>query len=941
MAPDAPKTIVGRAIELAQLTDALDSAQSGRGQIVLIGGEPGIGKTRLLEEAIRYAQDRDSLVISVRNYEDFGAPAYWPWIQAVKSVRDESGASEVLDDLQDGSQVDSQHSPNVARFRLFDSTTLLFKSVAKKRLIVLTLDDLQWADSSSLRLLQFFGGEIANSRILVAGTFRDVHQSGMSPLTRTVADLNRERHCIRLSLPGLDDDQIATLMNQQIGKRLPERDVRKFAERTNGNPFFVEEIAQAVTRGGDVSELPPGLRDMILSRVAKLSKSCQELLKTASVVGTEFSSELLDGLFKNASVDDLFDQLDEAAAAGLIVNTETPGRFRFKHDLVRETLVGEISSGWRTKLHARIATELDSSTADAADLAYHFRMARPILGPDKLIEYASAAAHQAIAVHAFEDAIEHFQTALEAIPDNDPNTEAAELLFGLSRAQARAYGRLEQQKTVDSRVKAFNMMLELGNQERAIHIASAYFPLAYHGPVGMVSMLETALSLVEPDSAMHCQLLSAFGQRVSIETGDFARALKSHTRALSIAREQNDVRLELLTMARMLSVYLHSEQEQVLQENLAAAQRLTGQVDVPEAEVEIYSFISQRLKRADGDPDAVVAYAHRALDAAKRTHGLFELITALTNLIRLAVADGRWEEAREYINQGLSIDPTEKNILHESVVTEASLGAFDAATEHIRTLIDLANTTRKPDLASAAVNTVVEFNFLSASGYGPDVLEHISSLCLQYSNTESLIEYRGLQALAHRALVTGDLDQLGEIWERVEPRWGDQSRCFFLWKLGRIDEAEKAFERYLAQLEASDMRPLFARIGLQYAELLIDRNALGDRQRAKQLLEKSTGIARDLGMKPTEARLTEQAARLDDADVDQNPDGLTQRESEVLRLIALGRSNQQIANELYISRHTVNNHVAHIFQKLNVKNRVEAATYAVEMGLSASTGNSE
>ena len=939
MAPDAPKNIVGRGTELAIVANALDNASTGHGQVVLIGGEPGIGKSRLLAEAKRIAQDRHACLVSVRNYENIGAPAYWPWIQALKPFAAESGVPEVLNDLQGDAQADPDRDPSVARFDLFDRVTSLFKSFSNRGPVVLTLDDLQWADTSSLRLLQFFGGELADSKIVAIATFRDNPKGGSNPLARTLADLNRESHCTRITLRGLEGDQIATLINQHTGNSPSTTDVNVVANRTSGNPFFVEEIAQGMAQGKSASGLSAGLRDAIMDRIERMSDSCQELLKSASVIGTEFSTTLLGAIESSHTLESLLDQLDTAVASDLVVRTEPPGRFRFKHDLVRDAIFREIPEARRTRLHLNIAQELELNSAPMADVAYHYKMARPIVGPRKSIEFATMAARQALSVHAFEDAIEHFQTALEVIAEDDACTEAAELWFGLSMAQARVYGRLEQQQTVDTRTKAFSMMLELGDKTRAVEIATAYFPLAYHGPIGLAPMLETALELAEPGSEIHCELLSAFGQRVSIEMGEFDRALESYETALQIAIERNDARLELLTRTRMLSVYAHFEQYEALQQNLIKARSLIGLADVPEAEAEIYTFVSQRKRGAEGDAEGSFRYAQRALNAARRSRGQFELITALTNLTRLTVAGGHWREAREYINQGLTIDPTERNILQEAVILEASLGQFEAARQYAQTLIELATTTQLPNHASATVEAIVGFNFLSRSGFGPDVLTQVSNLCLKDSNTESLTEYRGLQAAAHSALLQGDEGRLLEIWNRVEPRWAGQSRCYFLWKLGRLEEAEKAFEEYLERLNASKMRPLSARVSLQFAELLIDRERPGDQEKAERLIDQALVDASDLGMVPIVERLTEQAARLHESGISQH--GLSPRELEVLRLIVLGRSNQQIADELYISRHTVNNHVAHILQKLNVRNRVEAVTFAIDNRLNLQAEDSE
>ena len=251
---------VGRQREMGELKAALEDALSGRGRLVTLVGEPGIGKTRTARELATYAGLRGAQVLWGRCYEEQGVPSYWPWVQAIRSyvrerepeqLRSEMGAgaadiaeivSDVRERLPDLEQPPAQESPEQARCRLFDSITTFLKSASDSRPLVLMLDDLHWADKPSLLLLEFVAGELAGARLLLIGTYRDMELSRQHPLAETLGELTRERLFQRILLRGLTQEDVSRFIEATSGITPPQGLVESVYQQTEGNPLFVTEV---------------------------------------------------------------------------------------------------------------------------------------------------------------------------------------------------------------------------------------------------------------------------------------------------------------------------------------------------------------------------------------------------------------------------------------------------------------------------------------------------------------------------------------------------------------------------------------------------------------------------------------------------------------------------------------------------------------------------
>jgi predicted ATPase len=417
-----------------------------------------------------------------------------------------------LPDLESPPALEPEH----ARFRLFDSITSFLKNAAQSRPTMVVLDDLHWADKPSLLLLQFLSQEMAVSRLLVVGTYRDVELSRQHPLSETLAQLSRSSGggFQRVLLRGLDQEDTARIIEASAGIEPTTRLVETLYTQTEGNPFFMTEVIKLLSESGELTaehigtpeglRIPEGVREVIGQRLNRLSEQCNEVLTTASIIGREFDFRLLASLSgggtEDRALEPLEQALEEALAARVIEEPpEMMGRYQFTHALIQETLTQELSTTRRARLHARIGhalEELYSTNAQvhAAELAHHFSQAELILGPTKLVHYSLVAGERALATYAYEDALGHFERGLAAKEGQPTNAETAELLFGLARAQLATVERFQTGEAVARLRRAFEYFAQAGNVSLAVAIAE--YPSSRFG-TQMGDLIDRALAMVQ------------------------------------------------------------------------------------------------------------------------------------------------------------------------------------------------------------------------------------------------------------------------------------------------------------------------------------------------------------------------------------------------------------------------------------------------------------
>src|SRR5215472_3256789 len=457
---------IGRERELTELRAGLVDVTAGHGHLFLLGGEPGIGKTRLADEVGRLAVAQGVRVAWGRCWEGGGAPAYWPWIQVVRACLGEVNAeqraailgseatpqvvqniAQLLPELRAAYAPTPRHSgpqpadPEQARFQLFESVGTLLKNVARIEPLVIVIDDLHDADHPSLLLLKFIAGHCKDAHILLVGTYRDTEVRQSPELTRLIGDLSREGHS--LPIVGMSEAEVGEFVASSSGRNADEKLVADLYQATDGNPLFVEGVVRLLVAEGkldravadDAFKIPDGVQESIRRRLVKLPTKTKLLLSIASVIGNEIETQLLAQVSGSAA-DEIVERMEGPLRAGIAVDSGSGSSYRFSHALVREALYRDLPAKRRFQLHAEIGVAIEevhkgNLKPHLAALAHHFRAADDARCG---FDYSIAAADDAEAVFAYEDALSHLRPALAIAESHDhEGAQQAEVLFRLGR----------------------------------------------------------------------------------------------------------------------------------------------------------------------------------------------------------------------------------------------------------------------------------------------------------------------------------------------------------------------------------------------------------------------------------------------------------------------------------------------------------------------------
>ncbi|MBN1400524.1 MAG: protein kinase [Anaerolineae bacterium] len=894
---------VGRQREMAELKAALEEALAGHGRLVMLVGEPGIGKTRTALELATYAGLRQAQVLWGRCYEGQGMPPYWPWVQALRAYVREHPAEEVRAEMGSGaadiaeicSEVRARFpdlpaplpldSPEAARFRLFDSITVFLKSAALAQPLVLILDDLHWADSPSLLLLQFLAGELAAGRLLVVGCYRDVELSRQHPLAQALGELNRQRAFGRVLLRGLTQEDVARFIELTSGIRPPVELVRAVYQQTEGNPFFVNEVVRLLVQEGELSpdklkerkswsvRIPEGVREVIGRRLNRLSERCNEVLTIAAVIGREFEMAPLARLVKEVSEERLLQVLEEALAARVIEEEPTAvGRYQFSHALTQETLLGELSLARRVRLHARIAQTLEGvygeeAQTHAAELAYHYGEAEAVLGSEKVVQYSLLAGERALASYAWEEAIDHFQRGLAAkeggaLHGEPIDAKTADLLFGLGTAQSAVLETSRIPEAMESFQRAFDYAIEARDTRRAVAIATAPLPWLRQKP-GPAEMAQCALEMVPPDSPDAGYLLASYSRWVYIEDGDLAASDDTYHRATDLARRHNDPVLELYAESQQYVVQWWAMRRVQSYESALRALRLCEQVGDLSVEVEARAFVTWGLGAGLGDAQSALANAEAALSLALRMRHRRQVCRAYGQIDYVARLAGDSERAREVLDRWLELDPSSTGALSSYVLLEYAVGGSENGRVYLDRLVECIRSggaTGGGDATPWHAYVIVLAYLLSGDARHLDYAETVALQAVSSQETTGAARIHGHLALGLLAIDRADSSAAQTHYEALSRLTRDRPadlgegttriRANLARAAGHLEEALAQFAEVLPVLRKTGLKPELAWTCYDDAVALLEHDAPGDHHKAASLLDEALAIARELGMKP-------------------------------------------------------------------------------------------
>ncbi|HKJ35613.1 MAG TPA: AAA family ATPase, partial [Solirubrobacterales bacterium] len=632
---------VGRDAEFGDVRDLLDGALGGHGGVALIEGEPGIGKTRMVEEAITYARVRGAVTLSSSCHEAEATPPFWPFAEGIRGyVRDvdpvglawQLGAdgpelARLVPELRELVPSIAEPAPlegDESRFRFFEAVSSFLVGVARSKPLVFAIDDLHWADSSSLELLRFLGHRTSGAPMLLVCAYREEEASARGPTRRAIADLDELPRRRRIPLRGLGPDAIRRFVELSTGSEPGDELVAEISEQTGGNPFFVGEVVRLLAQeraagGGDPGppgrSVPRGVTDAVARRIARLDDTQTETLEVAAVAGREFEPDLIEAVLGRPVEDDL----GAAVAARILERAGSSGdRLIFAHAVFREALYEGLGTSRRRELHEAVALALEQRCGTDTEpyvqaLAHHFVRAGDSHSA-KALEFALAAARQAAEQLAHADAAEHLERALALQPDEAG--AALGLRLQLAHELIRS-GRFNdaRERLIETAARA----REAGDTEALTSAALALAELTETGTTNteLVALIEEVLErLGDCPPALEARLRAALSAELYWE-GVEGSCETEGRRAIELAYESGDdaALAEVLAIRQFLDVGRPGTLEIRLEnarEMVAAARRVGDRRN----EIRAIAYLVVSALQS-GDVEA----ADRALDSYRRLAG--------------------------------------------------------------------------------------------------------------------------------------------------------------------------------------------------------------------------------------------------------------------------------------------------------------------------------
>jgi len=891
--------LLGRARELADLRAALEESAAGRGGLVMLTGEPGIGKTRLAIVVSELAAADGHRVAWARGWDGGGAPAFWPWVQIVRAVAADRDDAELRTELAAGARWVAQLAPELrerldlreagdleseqARFALFDAVTVFLRNAAVREPLVVLLDDLHTADLPSLLLLAFLARAVGETRVLVLSTHHEAGPRRGAEVEAVFGELTRFGR--RVDLGGLEDDDLRALVIHRSGADPSAELVHSLRALTEGNPFYSDEVVRLLVAQGRLDRplgdrvrlpLPNGVRDAIRRRLLPLRPEVLEALEVAAVEGRDFELTTLERV-AGVGRGELLERLDEALAVQLVEEAPGPaGSFRFAHGLIRETLYGDLTATRRARLHAAVGDALERTAASEAELAHHFVEAAPVADPGKALDHAERAGHEALVALAYERAADLFDAALAALdllPEPD-DRRRGELLLLRGQAQMQAGG--------DAARATLLSAIELARRvDDADLLARAALSLGGFGlSPGMVdddlvAVLAEALEGIGPDSgALRARLLVRLAVALYYSDAEPRREALVQE-ALDIARGLQDPP----TLAYVLDQgHIATNGPYTTERGLAWAQELFALADHvgdPDLAVRAHSWQIDLLLELDDLPGADMAI--EALDRIAtdsrdpRARAYIPLHRA-----RRAMISGRLDDTEQLIHDGIALGWS----LQDSTVpilAGAQLFWLRMGQGRLRELEDAVRqfADQLPAMPAWRVALATVYLHTGRAAQARSEYERLAErdfATIPRDNVWSV----AISLLAELSESFRDADRarllealLAPLADRnvVTPTGifaGPVTRYLALAAAARGDHdaALERLARARAACERMGYKPMLAVIDVDEARMLARRNGPGDVDRARDLMRSALDRAEAVGVPRMDERLARAAALL-------------------------------------------------------------------------------
>jgi class 3 adenylate cyclase/DNA-binding CsgD family transcriptional regulator len=985
--------LVGRERELALLRQCFELAHGGRGQAVSIIGDAGLGKSRLLYECRQVLANHNCTWLDCRCHPYGAALAYGPIVELLKqqfridtSDRDEDIRGKIQQGLAALSTalaaaapyvghllgVDTAGSlptgltPEAIKYRTFEALRGFVSESASRRPLVLIIEDLHWVDPTTAEFLTFLLEHIAGARVLLLCTYRP-------EFVCTWSRKSYHRVITLTPLAPIDGSQMLTAL---LGTSHIQDDlVRLVLDKAEGVPFFIEELVTSLREMGAIAlqdgqwrltamgptvPVPDTVEEVLMARIDRLPEGAKSVLQIGAVMGREWGETLLREVAGLAE-QDLTAHLAALTDAELLYARGVPPQttYMFKHAFTQDAAYHSLLTARRQELHHRVAVMLEALFPDRLEehygsLAHHYLEAAQGDEVAKAIAYARRAGDRNMALPAYAEAVRFYHMALEALERQEPVDEAQRcpLLLVLGEAQRKAGEHLQAQSTLQ---RAADSARTSGATELLAQAALELEELTQD--VGLpaepvVHLLEEVRQkLGAANSLLAAKILGSLARALR-GTGAQQQAVTYAQQAVTMARRFDDPAVLAANLNYM--VFVLQGPEHTLQRLTYATEivQLATASNVGELLNDAYWWRVYCLLELGDIP---------AMDAAIEEHGslsqelqqpLYLCLTAQFRAMRALLA-GRFEDSERLAQEALAIG---QSLQTENVAGIFGLQMFTLRREQgrlrelepaVRYFVQQHTTAAawRPGLAliyselGRTREARTEFEYLARHDFTDlprDALwmasmTYLTDVCTFLGDTARAASlYQLLLPHAERTVVIGN----------AVACYGAMSRYLgaLATTMGHWDTAAQHFEHALAMNARMEALPWLAHTQYAYATMLLARHHPGDDDKAAALLDTALVTARALGMRALEERLTARLGQTVTPPLPAAPsslDDLSQREVEVLRLLAAGKSNRDIAEALYISLNTVATHVRSILTKTGTANRTEAAAYAMRHGLRA------
>ena len=905
--PTAPATtyttggrtpFVGRESEREEARRLLDQAVAGQGGVLLLGGEPGIGKTRLAEEILADAKQRGCLALTGRCYETEGTPPFIPWVEMVErfaSIVPHAAFREALGDaapevaklvpelrrMFPDIPAPIELPPEQQRRYLFNSFLEFFKRGTRVTPQVVLIDDLHWADDSTLLLLQHVAQHASDMPLLIVGTYRDVDLDVARPFAKTLEGFTRQRLAHKVALRRLPDTGVREMLQALSGKAPPAQLVTAVFAETEGNPFFVEEVFQHLSEEGRLFDadgtwradlrvedldVPEGIRLVIGRRVERLSQESRRVLTTAAVVGRSFDLNLLEAL-GDAEGDTLLTALEEAEAAKLIltVSSGREVRWEFAHGLIRQTLEASLSLMRRQRVHLRVAEAMERVYGDrverhASDVAQHLYQAGVAADPDKTVRFLTLGGDQALDAGAFDEALRQFTDALSIQEEREGDQRVLADLHYKKGQALRSAGRPAD--AVDAWHEALSRFAALHDGEAIARAAySSWYALVWDGNLSAARQeLERGLDLVGDDaSAWRCQLLALSAQALGAEGRVGGAGLIEQ--ALPLAEDIGDERL--LGVVLLSKAWHHQNYVQTV-DALETARRaealhrstpsLWGLADGLSCAVLVQMYVGHlsEVRRIDEELEPLATRVGHigGLCFNRMCRAWRELLMSgdLDTGVNTARSQCEYEQQVGFGWRMMSLYLLGNALMWRGDRPEARRAFQEAASLERGTVLAHSGSSalllarvQSGDASAAIEMRQVELaarshdaNFVGAWDQLMNVVE---GLAILGARDRAATLYQQVAGGLETGVV---LSHSSRLWQMVA---GIAAACGAQW-----EAAQEHYETALTQAHDLPHKIAQPEVRRWYAQMLLDRNAAGDRDKARTLLGEATEMYQTIGM---------------------------------------------------------------------------------------------